>query len=262
MFGTIIADAYKFDEIEVIAGYIDELCSPMDTVGWASAGIYSFWNYDTKEILYIGLASDLYTRFRQHNGLLPIDTAACKYLQIQRHFECHEKLGYTIMTQSPLFQPIVYRNEKKYRKFLDKPKGSPIEDYAGEEGIEHIRKAEGQLLEAYRLVKGNLPLWNKVGGDRDARKMSTVNNYLQIIRAFSVSDENNFLVSKSTIRELAQNSKYEWFEVNLHALRTMMLTMGVSYQDALEFHLILTPSYRSMFDFIEKENYLMKRLII
>lgn len=83
MFGTIIMDSYKADEAESMSQNIDEICSPMDTVGWASAGIYSFWDYYTKDVLYIGLASDLCVRFRQHNGLLPIDENACKVRQIK-----------------------------------------------------------------------------------------------------------------------------------------------------------------------------------
>ena len=55
VFGTIIMDSYKADEAESMSQNIDEICSPMDTVGWASAGIYSFWDYYTKDVLYIGL---------------------------------------------------------------------------------------------------------------------------------------------------------------------------------------------------------------
>lgn len=46
------------------ANAIDDLCSPKDNYGWASAGIYCFW-------VYIGLAGDLAERFKQHNGILP-----------------------------------------------------------------------------------------------------------------------------------------------------------------------------------------------
>lgn len=255
-------DAYSSDELDVMASYIDEICSPMDTVGWASAGIYSFWDYDTKEILYIGLASDLCIRFQQHNGLIPIDDNACKYQQIQEYFKNHKRLGYTILVQSPLSQPIVQRNEKLYRKFLEKPKGIPIENYAGEEGLEHIRLAEGQLIEAYRLALKKIPPWNKMGGDVHARKSATKGNYLQIVRAFSSSDTHNFLVSRSTIRELAKSPTYEWFEVQLHGLRMMMLTMGFSYQDALNAQLTFNPWFQTILDRIKDEKYMEKELIV
>ena len=65
MFGTIIMDSYKADEAESMSQNIDEICSPMDTVGWASAGIYSFWDYYTKDVLYIGLASELFQAVQQ-----------------------------------------------------------------------------------------------------------------------------------------------------------------------------------------------------
>lgn len=63
-------DAYTKEEKEEIAEALDDLCSPNDNYGWASAGIYSFWDYNTKEIFYIGLAVDLTERFKQHNGLM------------------------------------------------------------------------------------------------------------------------------------------------------------------------------------------------
>ena len=39
-----------------MANAIDDLCSPTDTHGWASAGIYCFWDYYAEAVLYIGLA--------------------------------------------------------------------------------------------------------------------------------------------------------------------------------------------------------------
>ena len=45
MFGTVIIDAYRKDEAMEMANAIDDLCSPNDTYGWASAGIYCFWDY-------------------------------------------------------------------------------------------------------------------------------------------------------------------------------------------------------------------------
>lgn len=262
MFGTIILDAYTKDEIKDMAEYIEEICSPLDTVGWASAGIYSFWDYDTKEILYIGLASDLYVRFKQHNEILSIDDNACKYQQIQNYFKTHKKLGYTILVQSPLSQPIVQRNEKMYRKFLEKPKGMPIGSYVGEEGLEHIRLTEGQLIESYRISTGDIPPWNRMGGDIYARKFATEGNFLQIIQAFSSGHTKNPLVSRSSIRELAENPTYEWFEVQLHGLRMMMLTMGFSYQNALNLQLKFNPWFQTIIDRIEKNNYMEKELIV
>lgn len=262
MFGTIIMEAYKLDEAEKIAGFIDEICSPMNSIGWASAGIYSFWDYYTKEILYIGLASDLYIRFMQHNGLYPISENACKVQRINEYFKSRNKLGYSILVQSPLSQPIVHRNENKYRKFLNAPKGIPIPNYAGEEGLAHIREAEGQLIESYRRYVGDLPPWNKIGGEANSRKYASENNYLYVVRAFATGTSDNFLVSRSTIRELAENATYEWFETQLHGLRMMMLTMGMSFEDAVRTQLKFNPYFKEQWNRIVETKYLEKELIV
>lgn len=72
MFGTVIIDAYRKEEALEIADAIDDLCSPTDNYGWASARIYCFWDYYAEAVLYIGLAGNLAERFKQHNGILPI----------------------------------------------------------------------------------------------------------------------------------------------------------------------------------------------
>jgi hypothetical protein len=262
MFGTIIMDAYMADESEKMASLIEEICSPMDSLGWASAGIYSFWNYYTKEVLYIGLASDLYVRFKQHNGLYPISDNACKIQHINEYFKDYDKLGYSILVQSPLSQPIVHRNEKRYRKFLDAPKGMPIPNYAGEEGLEFIRQAEGQLIESYKQYVGDVPPWNKIGGDTYSRKYASENNYLYVVQAFANGTPDNFLVSRSTIRELAENATYEWFETQLHGLRMMMLTLNMSYDDAIKMQLKLNPYFKAQWDRIVETKYLDKELIV
>ena len=55
MFGTVIIDAYRKEETLEMADAIDDLCSPTDNYGWASAGIYCFWDYYAEAVLYIGL---------------------------------------------------------------------------------------------------------------------------------------------------------------------------------------------------------------
>ncbi len=262
MFGTIIMDAYNKDEVRSMADFLDDICSPLDTWGWASAGIYSFWDHDTKEILYIGLASDLPVRFKQHNGLLPIDDGACKYQQIQDYFKTHERLGYSILVQSPMSQPIVHRNEKKYREFLEISKDMPIPDYAGEEGLEHIKTAEGQLIESYRITVGDIPPWNKMGGDVFSRKYASFNNYRHVVKAFAQGTPDNWLVSRCAIRELADSATYTWFETQLHGLRMSMLTLRMSFDKAVEIQKKFNPYFQDQWDRIVESEYLKKKLII
>ena len=131
--------------IASLAEAINDICCPNDNYGWASAGIYSFWDYYTNEILYIGLASDLYERFRQHNGLLPISHNACKYNQINDYFKSHMKLGFTIFVQSPMYQPLVHRNKSLYEE-LAKKEDEPCGNYVNKQGIDSIKLVEGILL--------------------------------------------------------------------------------------------------------------------
>ena len=110
MFGTVIIDAYRKEETIEIADAVEDLCSPNANYGWASAGIYCFWDYYIEEILYIGLAGDLAERFKQHNGILPLKEGS-KQKKIEEYFSKNERLGYTIFVQSPLSQPLVHRNQ-------------------------------------------------------------------------------------------------------------------------------------------------------
>lgn len=260
MFGTVILDAYTEEETKELATAIDDLCNPNDTYGWASAGIYSFWNYYTHEILYIGLASDLHERFCQHNGLHPIAPEACKNTQIQNYFNTHDKLGYTIFVQSPLSQPLVHRNKEKYEKMAHEV-GSPIQDYTNEQGINDIKRVEGILIEAYRQEYGYFPPWNKIGGSIEGQNR-VKNNNINIVKSFCNPQlfSVNPIVSRSTIRELSNNASYAYYENYLHAVRMLMLNFGREYPEALKIQNAFDRfnSYQR----IVKEGYLDKELII
>ncbi len=117
MFGTVIIDAYRKKETEELALAIEDICSQNDNLGWASAGIYCFWDYYLEEVLYIGLASDLSDRFKQHNGIKPVSDSSCKFKKIEEYFENNDRLGYSLFVQSPLSQPLTYRNKPTYGKF-------------------------------------------------------------------------------------------------------------------------------------------------
>lgn len=260
MFGTVILDAYRKEETEELAAAIDDLCSPKDSYGWASAGIYCFWDYNTHEVLYIGLASDLYERFRQHNGLLTMQEEGCKFHQIQEYFETHEKLGYTIFVQSPLSQPLVHRNKEQYEK-LAKELNSPVQDYVSDQGINDIKRVEGILIEAYRRAYGCFPEWNKVGGSI-AGQTRVMENNINIVKSFSNPQmyDANPIVSRSTIRELSNNPTYEGFESFLHAVRMCVLIMRMDFMDALQFQIKYDDYgwYKRICD----EGYLNKKLIV
>lgn len=259
MFGTVIIDAYRKEEALEMADAIDDLCSPTDNYGWASAGIYCFWDYYAEAVLYIGLAGDLAERFKQHNGILPIKEGS-KQKQIEDYFSRNERLGYTIFVQSPLSQPLVHRNRKVYEKFA-KQQNSPIEDMLSEQGRDDIKRVEGILIESFRRKYGHFPPWNSMGGSMVGQTKVMENN-INIVNSFCQPDNYaiNPIVSRSTIRELSRNPEWEWYENYLHAARMNLLILGMEYDEALEF--INKNDTLGTYERMKKSGYLRKRLIV
>lgn len=235
MFGTVILDTYRKEEKLTIAKALDEICSPKDSYGWASAGIYCFWDYYMEEVLYIGLASDLSDRFKQHNGINRVSDDSCKYQYIEKYFESNDRLGYSIFVQSPLSQPLTYRNKKQYLK-IAKDINSPIEDMLSEQGKDDIKRVEGILIEAYRKIHGHFPPWNDIGGSTEGQERVLPNNYY-IVKSFCSPHDyiSNPIISRSTLRELAANPSFMSFESFLHSVRMNILIHGMVYQDAIDF---------------------------
>ncbi|MCT4646118.1 MAG: hypothetical protein N4A74_14115 [Carboxylicivirga sp.] len=260
MFGTVIIDAYRKEETNEIATALEDITSPKDSYGWASAGIYCFWDYYSEAILYIGLASDLCERLKQHNGILPVDASSCKIEQINKYFESNERLGYSIFVQSPLSQPLTHRNKKMYQKIAEET-DSPIEDMISEQGRDDIKKVEGILIEAFKREYGIFPPWNKVGGSISGQSDVRPNN-INIVKSFCTPDNyaRNPIVSRSTLRELSENPTFLAFENDLHAVRMNMMLFGMDYPKALEVCKRFD-TYGS-FKRIEDNNYMKKRLIV
>lgn len=262
MFGTVILDAYRSSERKQMADAINEICDPRDSYGWSSAGLYCYWDYDTHEVLYIGLATDLATRFKQHNGMLHSNTTGSKVEEINEYFKTHEMLGYTIFVQSPLSQPINSRNKDKYNDLLEDTEftlESLVDDL--EIGRSDIRRAEGILIEAYRRKNGRYSKWNKIGGDIEGQKMVMPNN-INIVKSFVEPElyECSPIVSRSTIRELADNPSFVACEEFLHAVRMRMLSCGQTYEDALDIT-IKDDEYNSINRLYEL-NYFDKKLVV
>ena len=237
MFGTVIIDAYRENEKQQMADAIDDLCCPNDNYGWASAGIYCFWDYYTHEVLYIGLAGDLAERFMQHNGLLHVESGS-KEKQINEYFKSHELLGYSIFVQSPLSQPLVHRNKNQYEKFA-KQINAPVQDLLCEQGKNDIHRVEGILIEAYRGKHGDFPRWNRIGGDIEGQNRVLPNNY-NIVNAFAHPEE---------------------YEANyLHAVRMYMFMFGMDYTEAFEFTNKNDPFHS--IDRIYEMKYFDKKLVV
>jgi hypothetical protein len=209
MLGTIILDSFKQAESAEIAKALDDLCSPDDNYGWASTGVYSFFDVDTKETLYLGLAQDFAERFRQHTGLHACDAKCCKKEKIYEYFRRKEKLGFGIFGQSPLSQPTVRRNKKERTGFED-------DDLAG---LSYAKTAEGQLIEAYRLTHGKFPPWNAIGGAKKGQAKAS-KEHIAIVKSLSGNTESP-IVARSTLRELSSDPAVEIYEETLHAARLL-----------------------------------------
>lgn len=177
--------------------------------------------YYTKEVLYIGLAVDLSQRFKQHNGLINCNPKSCKVNQIEGYFRSHERIGYSILVQSPMSQPITSRNKVVISNFAN--------EWTSQEGKDAIKEMEGLLIESTAIVEGQIPPWNKVGGSVQGQKVASENTYC-FVDDLTNTTVSNF-VARKTIRELSFEGKYAWYENCLHGVR-MLLLQGIPFWDA------------------------------
>ncbi|MDX1933468.1 MAG: hypothetical protein SFU56_12735 [Capsulimonadales bacterium] len=228
MLATFISDVFRKSEIEQIAFALDDLCDPRRNFGWASAGLYCFWDIQSKEIYYIGLAVDLAQRFRQHTGLIPCDEKGCKIQQITKHFDSNELIGYTIFVQSYRSQPLVARIAQEQRM--------SVKDYETEygswttQGEDEIRLIEGLLIEAHRK-QGKHPVWNKIGGSKEGAAIQYPS--ADILLNFLNGTNSGPLLARSTLRELVTADEDEMYEeIILHVMRLNMLRIGMDYNTA------------------------------
>lgn len=61
-----VLDRYGSAESRDVLQALNEL---VQDPTWSAAGVYSYWDPESHEILYLGLASSLPARFTAHNGL-------------------------------------------------------------------------------------------------------------------------------------------------------------------------------------------------
>jgi hypothetical protein len=222
MLGTIILDAYSVAEREDIARALDEICSPLDNYGWASAGVYSFWDPSDRSILYIGLSVDLPQRFREHNGLVGATASGNKRKEIDAYFENAKYLGFSILVQSPMAQPLSSRALLPFG--VDASGIKEAYEELVDHGREGIRRAEGIWLEAHRQTFGSIPPWNEIGGLADARVDITPTTSL----AFEVmtARKDSLIAARHTLREIADDETIEGIEEFLHGARQLALPFG------------------------------------
>lgn len=216
MLATWIRDVYGYDDRTEMQAAIDDIASPLDSYGFASAGVYIFFDPVKLEVLYIGLARDLAQRFAQHNGLAGMPVSGCKRVQLEKWFTQHKSLGYAIFVQSYIDQVAVSRQVgTKSAEYYDE-ENDAFWGY-GEGGLEDIKANEGVLIAAYLQRHGHLPRWNKIGGAVQSRKRATAGIYAQLDLATGQID--SLLLARRTIRELSSDPTAMSYEEALHVGR-------------------------------------------
>ncbi|MCG3138756.1 MAG: hypothetical protein HJJLKODD_02624 [Phycisphaerae bacterium] len=248
MLVTLVQDSYDKSEKEELASAIDYICPPDSCHGWSSAGVYCFWDFQPKEVLYIGLAVDLAQRFQQHNGLLPCAPESCKKREIDNFFCNKDRLGFSALLQSSLDQPFCARSLAAQ---FGIPRSQAIE-FPSQSGQDNIEYTEGLLIETCCQKLHCFPPWNKMSGSAIGREAAN-KDYFRIVKW--LCGGSSFLVSKSTIREISQNPTLERYELFLHAIRFSIST-GMSLEDALK--LQESAGYTDIVHEIRRSGYLDK----
>lgn len=200
-----MSDAYRTDE----RGEIHTALSAVLGDGqpdWMPTGVYAYWDVETHELLYLGLATDLIGRFAQHNRLVR-HTGGNKADEIDAHFDQHEYLGFTVLVQS-----------KAVRVLEEVRRISPL---MGADASSMTAVGEGQLIEIHRLVHGRWPAWNKIGGARDGKRWATEAAGLLEVLALR---RDSLFTARRPLRTVARDLRVRLFEAAVHTarLRTVM----------------------------------------
>jgi hypothetical protein len=261
MFGTVIWDVYGRDEVNDLHAAIEDLASATDSIGWSSSGVYAFYDPDPQAyspsrhaLRYLGLATDLSTRFAQHNGIISVKPGSSKASNIDAWFDTHNLLGYSAFVQSPLHQPNISRLKKEI--------GSTVVDWSSDfdhdiDARRSITLLEGQLIETAVLDRGALPSWNKIGGSKDGKSRALGGTGSALISLMEGAHDNLF-VARRSIRELSNDSAAYFDESDtLHAARMQALmsagTVGASNSDIISQLNVLAESRRSWSDLVDSE---------
>jgi len=289
MLATIILDSFTKFEASEIADALEVICSPEDNYGFASACIYAFWSVPERDILYLGLARDIATRFRQHTGLVTCDPACCKRQQIDAYFQAHPRLGYSIMVQSTLDQPVTPADRTEIAELYDEAFADNISDYFS--GEDNIVVAEGFLLELHDQLGDRLPLWNKIRGSNRGRqrcslspqgtRLKVISEMLRtgtcphdIVQKMRSNDlpyhlllnltghELSDLNARAALREIAADATVEGHEEFLHGIRMRMVVLQSDFDNAMQFQLKYNEYTQVRIEAMKADGYLQRKLSV
>ncbi|MDP0490804.1 MAG: hypothetical protein Q7Q71_07135 [Verrucomicrobiota bacterium JB023] len=263
MLATVIVDTYSAGKAEFLADALEEVASAKDNYGWSSSGVYCFWDPSTREILYIGLAVDLATRFRQHNDLVDCPPTCCKRSKIEDFFKTNALLGYSVLVQSTLSQAACSRWEKanpekleSLRKRYELVDREEAKRLLNADVDQEIRTYEGALIEAFEVCTGAIPQWNKINGANIRFTEEQLRTATYLLKSFIAGhDWMDPLAAHVRLRDLFANAMFQGYEELLHGVRLLVLG-GCPFKEAIK----KTPDPLDYFEKMRSEGYLDRQV--
>jgi hypothetical protein len=214
MWGTFLLEVYRQQHARDVRDALERVLGPESGSSWATGGVYIFWNPNTREPLYVGIAGDFPERFAQHNGLRGCPASGCKRDQIAKYFaEESEWLGYTVIALSSLSQPSTRRQRKSLG--LEDPELIELNEALSAEALSEIRALEGRMIALYAHQFGKPLRWNESPGRLPRVPPSSEDGTL----AMAVGHLDCLLQARKTIRRLAEDGEAMLFEEHLHGAR-------------------------------------------
>lgn len=253
MWGTILQDAYRKEDAASLRDALEELIGPNSGSGFATSGVYVFWNFETREPLYVGIAGDLSERFAQHNGLRGCPVHGCKREQISQYFAIEgEVLGYSVLTLSSLSQ----QSTSRQRLVLDlqEPELIELNEALSQDVVDELRALEGRLIALHQQQFGTLPRWNVSPGRIPRKTPDADDGTLALV----VGLLDCLLQARIPIRQLAQDAEAMMLEEHLHGTRITDVRMSVQGFDNESFRerVACNPAVPSIRDELLESGYL------
>jgi hypothetical protein len=233
---------------------------------FSRVGIYCYWDFVSRDILYVGLSGGLYKRFRQHNGLIACQANCCKREKIEEYFAGHDRLGISLLLQSKMQDDGVLSHFDDWM----------IEDMFGiSDTAKNVAFAEGNLIDAHETRYGSTPPWNGNKASKEGHGAPTVmrgSRFFDEMMEFSgeepkapqfdmladlVGKSFSPLVGRNTIREVPTGFRTLATEDTMHGVRMMMVDWRVSYEQAAALH--KGQPQGEVLKLIEMEKYLDRR---
>jgi hypothetical protein len=217
MWGTFMLDVYRHEDAADVRDALERILGPEEASGWATGGVYVFWNPQTREPRYVGITGDFPERFAQHNGLRGSSRRGSKRKQITQYFATEgESLGFTVLALSSLNQPSTHRQRRVLA--LKEPELIELNESLSAEVVNEMRALEGRLIAAHTAMFGTKPPWNVSPGRRPTLPSDGARGVLSVaVGAFDC-----LLQARHTIRALASDGEARLFEEQLHGVRILM----------------------------------------